>query len=68
MVLRAHCASPDSPGDTGDLVEVGVEAVYLLCPLFLHGEVGQGVVEAQPYALGEGGCGFDVVSSECVNS
>ncbi len=37
-----------SPGYPWDLVEVGVEAVYLLCPEFLHGEVGQGVVEAQP--------------------
>ena len=43
-----ECASPGSPGHPGDLVEVGVEAVYLLCPEFLHGEVGQCVVEAQP--------------------
>jgi len=34
------------PGDIWDLVEVGVEAVYLLCPEFLHDEVGQCVVEA----------------------
>ena len=61
------CASPGSPGHPWDLVEVGVEAVYLLCPCFLHDEVGQGVVEAQPHALGQGRRGFDVVPGECVD-
>ena len=67
MVLRAHCASPGSPCNPGNLVEIPVEAVYLLCPQFLHDEVGQCVVEAQPEALGQGRRGFDVVSGECVD-